>query len=125
MEPGGKSGELAFIIVDKWQGFGLGTKMVDYVLEIAKEMRIEQIFVIMLPDNYRALNLAKKMGFQIEYLSDGTVKGTLNLKEETTLVECPQPKNNPLALETEKKVKSAKEEKKNKPNMSEAEIVQP
>jgi acetyltransferase len=125
MEPGGKSGELAFIIVDKWQGFGLGTKMVDYVLEIAKEMRIEQIFVIMLPDNYRALNLAKKMGFQIEYLSDGTVKGALNLKEETTLVECPQPKNNPLALETEKKVKSAKEEKKNKPNMSEAEIVQP
>jgi hypothetical protein len=30
-----------------------------------------------------------------------------------------------LTLETEKKVKSAKEEKKNKPNMSEAEIVQP
>ncbi len=79
----------------------------------------------MLSDNCRALNLTKKMGFQHEYLSDGTVKGFLNLKEETTLVECTQPKNNPVLLETEKKAKSSKEEKKNKSNMSEVEIVQP
>jgi len=36
----------------------------------------------MLPDNQRAINLMKKMGFTIEFLEDGTVKGTLNLKEE-------------------------------------------
>jgi len=125
IEPDGKSGELAFIVVDKWQGLGLGTKIVDYVLEIAKEKGIEKVFAIMLSDNCRALNLTKKMGFQHEYLSDGTVKGFLNLKEETTLAECPQPKNNPVLLETEEKAKSSKEEKKNKSNMSEVEIVQP
>jgi hypothetical protein len=41
----------------------------------------------MLPDNYRAISLTKKMGFDIEYLNDGTVKGSLNLKNED-LNEC-------------------------------------
>ena len=83
IEPDGKSGEMAFIVGDYWQDLGLGTKMVDYVLDIAKEKGVESVYAIMLPDNYRALSLTKKMGFSIEYLSDGTVKGNLNLKEKT------------------------------------------
>jgi acetyltransferase len=82
IEPDGKSGEMAFIVGDKWQGLGLGTKIVDYVLEIAKEMGVETVYSIMLSDNYRALSLTKKMGFNLEYLSDGTVKGVLDLREE-------------------------------------------
>ena len=92
IEPDEKSGELAFIIGDQWQGLGLGTKMVDYVLEIAKEMGVETVYAIMLPDNYRALNLTRKMGFKLEYLDDGTVKGILDLKEEILKIECPPPK---------------------------------
>jgi acetyltransferase len=90
IEPNGKSGELAFIIGDQWQGLGLGTKIVDYVLEIAKEMGVETVYAIMLPDNYRALNLTKKMGFKLEYLDDGTVKGILDLKEELLEGRCPE-----------------------------------
>jgi acetyltransferase len=89
IEPDGKSGEMAFIVGDKWQNFGLGTKMVDYVLDIAKEMGVESVYSIMLSDNYRALTLTKKMGFDIEYLSDGTVKGVLNLKNEDLENQCP------------------------------------
>jgi acetyltransferase len=55
IEPDGKTGELAFIIGDQWQGQGLGTKVVDFVLEIAKEMHVEVVYAIMLPDNRRAL----------------------------------------------------------------------
>ena len=80
IEPDGKSGEMAFIVTDYWQGLGLGTKMVDYVLDIAKEKGIENVYAIMLRDNYRALSLTRKMGFNFEYLSDGTVKGVLDLK---------------------------------------------
>jgi hypothetical protein len=47
-------------------------------------MKIETIYAIMLPDNYRAISLMKKMGFSIAYATDGTVKGILNLKEEET-----------------------------------------
>ncbi len=92
IEPDEKSGEMAFIVSDYWQGLGLGTKMVDYTLDIAKEKGIESVYAIMLQDNYRALSLTKKMGFKIDYLSDGTVKATLNLKEEDLDFRCEQPK---------------------------------
>ncbi len=82
IEPDGKTGELAFIVGDKWQNYGLGTKMVDYTLDIAKEMGVENVSSIMLQDNYRALSLTRKMGFSLEYFKDGTVKGVLNLREE-------------------------------------------
>ncbi len=39
IEPDGKAGEIAFIVADPWQGLGLGTKLVDYAIEICKDMR--------------------------------------------------------------------------------------
>ena len=92
IEPDGKGGEMAFIVGDKWQNLGLGTKMVDYTLDIAIEMGVENVYAIMLPDNYRALTLTKKMGFDIEYLGDGTVKGVLSLKDEVPDPRCLVPK---------------------------------
>ena len=83
-----KSGEMAFLVSDYWQGLGLGTKMVDYTLDIAKEKGVENVNAIILQDNYRALSLTKKMGFNIEYLTDGTVKATLNLKGEDVDFRC-------------------------------------
>jgi len=90
IEPDGKAGEIAFIVADPWQSLGLGTKLVDYTIEICKERGIETLYAIILPDNYRAISLLKKMGFNIKYLEDGTVKGTLNLKEEEA--QCIEPK---------------------------------
>jgi acetyltransferase len=90
IEPDGKTGEIAFIVADPWQGLGLGTKLVDYVLEICVDMKLETIYAIMLPDNYRAIGLMRKMGFTIKSMDDGTVKGTLNLREEETT--CVEPK---------------------------------
>jgi acetyltransferase len=87
LEPDRKTGEIAFIVVDQYQGAGLGTKMVDHVLEICKDMGVEKVYAIMLPDNFRAINLMKKMGFTISYAEDG-VKGTLDLKEEETGGPC-------------------------------------
>jgi acetyltransferase len=88
IESNEKSGEMAFLVSDYWQGFGLGTKMVDYVLDIAKEKGIEKVHSVILQDNYRALSLAKKMGFNIEYLTDGTVKAALSLKDEDIDFRC-------------------------------------
>jgi len=88
IEPDGKAGEIAFIVADPWQCQGLGTKMVDYAIEIAKDMKLEKLYAIMLPDNFRAVNLMKKMGFTITYMEDNTVKGTLDLKEEEIEARC-------------------------------------
>jgi acetyltransferase len=107
-----KSGEMAFIVSDYWQGLGLGTKMVDYTLDIVKEKGIERVFAIMLQDNYRALSLTKKMGFKIDYLSDGTVKATLSLKEEDLNFPCELPKASPMVTTKEQPKVQAKEEEK-------------
>ena len=80
IEPDGKKGEIAFIVADPWQGLGLGTKMVDHMIEICKDKKVETVYSFMLPDNHRAIKLLRKMGFTIEQSQDVT-KATLNLKE--------------------------------------------
>jgi acetyltransferase len=82
IEPDGKKGEIAFITADPWQGLGLGTKMIDYVLEICKDMKLETIYAIMLQDNFQAISLMKKMGFTVKFSDDGTALATLDLREE-------------------------------------------
>jgi acetyltransferase len=84
IEPDKKTGEIAVIVADPWQGLGLGSKIVDYMIEICKDKKLETIYGLMLRDNYRAIDLMKKMGFTIKSFDDSTVKGTLNLKEEET-----------------------------------------
>jgi acetyltransferase len=82
IEPDGKTGEIAVIVADPWQGLGLGSKMMDFMIEICKERRLETVYGVMLTDNYRAIDLMKKMGFALEYSGHDTVKATLNLREE-------------------------------------------
>src|SRR3989304_5342686 len=123
IEPDGKSCELAFIVGDEWQNLGLGTKIVDYTLEIAKEMGVENVYSIMLTDNYRAMSLTKKMGFCLEYLKDGTVKGTLDLKDE--ILEPHHPKISAIRKIPEAPKKEAFEKEKKQPMKEEAEAPAP
>ncbi|MBS7608766.1 GNAT family N-acetyltransferase, partial [Candidatus Bathyarchaeota archaeon] len=91
IDPDGKSGELAFLVADPWQGLGLGTKLVDYVIEICRERGLETVYAIMVPDNLKAVELMKKFGFTLRYTEEGVIKGTLKLKEETPLTPAGMP----------------------------------
>ncbi len=93
LEPDAKTGEIAFVVADPWQGLGLGTKMVDHAIDICKDMGVESLYAIMLRDNVRAISLMKKMGFEVHYLQDGTAKGVLNLEEENLPLPAPAEKN--------------------------------
>ena len=112
LESDGKNGEIAFIVSDYYQGLGLGTKMVDYVLDLAKEKGVESVYAIMLPDNYRALSLTKKMGFRIDYLSDGTIKANLNLQEEDIDIRCKNPEASKSILKQQTPAKPSSDNKK-------------
>lgn len=46
LEPGGKEGEIAFVVADPWQGLGLGSKMIDYMIEICKDKDVETLYAI-------------------------------------------------------------------------------
>jgi len=92
IDPDGRSGELAFLVADPWQGLGLGTKLVDYVIEICKERGLETIYAYIVPDNLKAIELMKKFGFTLKYIEEGVIKGTISLKEGAppTIIEKPQ-----------------------------------
>ena len=80
IEEDGKKGEIAFIVADPWQGLGLGSKMVDHMIEICKDRGLETVYALTLADNYRAIRLLKKRGFTLQYRND-EAKATLNLKD--------------------------------------------
>ncbi len=82
IEPDGKTGEIAAIVADPWQGLGLGSKMIDFMIEICKDKDLETIYGMILSENHRAIDLMKRMGFTLDYSDHDTVKATLNLKEE-------------------------------------------
>ncbi|MCW4007930.1 MAG: GNAT family N-acetyltransferase [Candidatus Bathyarchaeota archaeon] len=80
VEPDGKSGEFAVVVGDEWQGLGLGSKLMDHLIMIAKDMRLEWIFGYVLPNNYKMLHMCAKMGFTSEPLDEETVKLALALR---------------------------------------------
>ena len=80
IEQGGKTGEIAFIVADPWQGLGLGSKMLDHMIEICKDRGLYNVYALTLPDNYRAIRLLKQRGFTIQYRND-EAKATLHLKD--------------------------------------------
>ncbi len=80
IEPGGKSGEFAVLVADKWQGLGLGSKFMDLLVEIGKDMRVDSIYGYVSVNNYKMLQLCKKKGFKVETLDEETTKASLFLQ---------------------------------------------
>jgi acetyltransferase len=80
IEPDGKTGEIAFVVGDPWQNLGLGSKMVDYLIEIGEAKKLDTLYALMLRDNYRAIQFLQKRGFKIEYLEGDSVRGILDLR---------------------------------------------
>jgi len=77
LEANGKIGEFAVLVRDPWQSRGLGSILMDQILAVARDMRIEQLFAYVLSNNYKMLNLCKKKGFRLETLDEETVKASL------------------------------------------------
>jgi acetyltransferase len=75
------TGEVAFIVADPWQGLGLGSQMVDYMIEICKDIGLETVYALVLPDNYCAIRFLKKREFTVRY-EDDVAKATLKLRED-------------------------------------------
>ncbi|MDX1813834.1 MAG: GNAT family N-acetyltransferase, partial [Candidatus Bathyarchaeia archaeon] len=79
VEPGGKNGEFAIVVGDKWQGLGLGSKLMDLLAEMGKDMRVDKIYGYVSASNYKMLHLCKKKGFKVDTLDEETVIASLFL----------------------------------------------
>jgi acetyltransferase len=66
LEPNGKSGEFAVVVGDQWQGLGLGSKLIDYIVDVGRDMALSQVFGHVISSNYRMVDLCARKGFKME-----------------------------------------------------------
>jgi acetyltransferase len=58
--------EYAVLIVDRWQGHGLGALLTDYCLEVAKRWGVKRLVAETFKSNARALTLFRNRGFELD-----------------------------------------------------------
>jgi acetyltransferase len=63
LDPNMKRGEFAVVIADKYQGKGLGTKLVDMLIEVARDKDVESIYGVIMSGNMAMIRLCEKLGF--------------------------------------------------------------
>jgi pyruvate/2-oxoacid:ferredoxin oxidoreductase alpha subunit len=73
--PDRQDAEFALIVADPWHGKGLGHKLMDRAIQVAREMGVKHLRGEVLSDNHPMLALMKKLGF------------ALKKEDETTHVE--------------------------------------
>jgi len=79
LEPGRKRGEFAVVVGDQWQGLGLGSRLIDCIIEIGRDIDLETIYGFVISNNSKMIHLCTKKGFKIEPLDKETTKVTLDL----------------------------------------------
>jgi GNAT superfamily N-acetyltransferase len=76
-EPG--KAEVAFAIIDQYQGQGIGTALLGHLVLIARESGLQQLVAEVLPENVPMLTLFRKRGFALKS-SGGVVHVVLELR---------------------------------------------
>ncbi len=79
MEPGRRRGEFAVVVGDQWQGFGLGSKLIDHIVEVGKDMGLETMSGDVLSANLKMIDLCVRKGFKMEPVDGETVKAVMKL----------------------------------------------
>jgi acetyltransferase len=73
------SAEVAFLIADKFQNRGLGTHLLERMIEIARQERISALEGATLSDNYNMKDMFGRAGFRFSPPEDGVVTAILHL----------------------------------------------
>ena len=80
LDPDFNSGEVAALVHDRFQRKGLGQKLMEVVIKIARWKGLHEIYGEVLTDNDRMLRLCRKLGFTTKWLPGGTTRITLPLE---------------------------------------------
>ena len=71
MTPERDSAEFAVIIADPWHGKGLGEKLIDEVINIARDSGVKLLWGEILATNEPMLGLVRKLGFTVKDPEEG------------------------------------------------------
>lgn len=69
--PDRRNAEFAIIVADAWHGKGLGSKLVQRLIEVARDMGVRQLWGAVLSENHPMLALAQKYGFTLKKDEEG------------------------------------------------------
>jgi acetyltransferase len=79
-DPNHETAEFALLVADAWQNCGLGLKLTDHCLEIARVWGIRRMIAETSLDNARMISIFEQRGFRVDRnLKDGTVVVERNL----------------------------------------------
>jgi len=72
-------GEFAILVHDHYHGMGLGAKLIDILIGIARDKHLHKIEGLVLTENGKMLGLCRKLGFQVKPEPEGVSKVILSL----------------------------------------------
>ncbi len=64
IEPDGESAEFAVVVADAWQGKGVGTQLLEALIETARRRGVRELFGEVLVHNHAMLALTERLGFK-------------------------------------------------------------
>jgi acetyltransferase len=77
-----KNGEFAIMVSDSWHGLGLGSKLMDQIINIAKDLKLETIYSCVSCANIKMASICSKKGFESKPVDEYTVNMYLDLSRE-------------------------------------------
>ena len=83
MEANRETAEFAIIVADQWQGKGLGPKLVEEVVAIAREWGVKLLYGEVLATNQPMLEMVKRLGFSLtRQLESQTFRVEMQLQQQ-------------------------------------------
>lgn len=78
-QPDLENAEVAILVIDTWQGKGLGRTLMEYCLRVSREIGLKAVWMEILKDNTRMLHLGKLFGFKRAYADEDMIKVVLEI----------------------------------------------
>jgi GNAT superfamily N-acetyltransferase len=63
--------EVAFVVVDDYQGYGIGSRLMRHLANLAREAGLRELIAEVLPDNRPMLSVFQKCGLKLTTRRDG------------------------------------------------------
>ncbi|MBN1367355.1 MAG: bifunctional acetate--CoA ligase family protein/GNAT family N-acetyltransferase [Dehalococcoidales bacterium] len=79
VETNGQTGEFAVYVADDFRNVGLGLKLMDTIIGIAREKNLTSIYGITMNENLSMINLARRLGAAISKYNEDEVRMDLEL----------------------------------------------
>jgi L-amino acid N-acyltransferase YncA len=69
------------MVSDSWHRLGLGSKLMDTIIDIAKDFKLETIYSCVSSANIKMTNLCFKKGFETKPIDEYTINMYMNLSQ--------------------------------------------